>query len=300
MVAAVPAVHAALITINKMKNFDQKLVLVTGGSSGIGLELAKQLAQSGANVWILARRFTVLQNALKEIEALRVRPDQTFGLLLADVSEECQINSVLDEFLKTTGTPDLLINSVGYSRPGFILDQDTEFFHKLININYLGTVHVVKRIAPAMVERRSGHIVNLSSMAGFIGLIGYGAYGASKYAIAGFSDVLRIELKPYQVKVSIVYPPDTATPGFEEDQAHLPAITRQVSADNNKIMSARDVAADIIKSIKRDRYVITPGFETALQWHLANIFGDFQYFIMDQLVAASQRKLDRKIAHKQP
>ncbi len=101
-----------------MKNLDQKLALVTGGSSGIGLELAKQLAQSGANVWILARRYNVLQDALKEIEAQRVRPDQSFGMLLADVSEECQINPVLDEFMKTTGMPDLLINSVGLFSSG--------------------------------------------------------------------------------------------------------------------------------------------------------------------------------------
>ncbi len=159
---------------------------------------------------------------------------------------------------------------------------------------------MVKRIAPEMVKRRSGHIVNVSSVAGFVGVVGYGAYGASKYAIAGFSDVLRIELKPYQVKVSVVYPPDTSTPGYEEDQALLPEITRQLSADNNKVMPAREVAANIIKNIKKDRYVITPGSDAAVQWHLANIFGDIQYIVMDTLIAISQRKLNRKVAQKQP
>jgi 3-dehydrosphinganine reductase len=280
--------------------FARQLVLVTGGSSGIGLELAKQLAQLGANVWILARRPDLLQSALAEIEHLRVRPDQTFGFLVADISVESEINPVLDNFLKTTGTPDLLINCVGISRPGLILEQETEIFHRLINTNYLGTIHVVKRIAPPMVQRRSGHIVNLSSIAGFLGIVGYGGYGASKYAIAGFTDVLRIELKPYHILVSIVYPPDTDTPGFEEDQQFLPDITRQLSADNNKVLPPQEVAAAIIKGIKKDQYVILPGFETALQWHLINIFGDLRYFIMDQLIAASQRKLDRKIAQTKP
>ena len=283
-----------------MKNLDRKLPLVTGGSSGIGLELAKQLTQLGANVWILARRPDLLQSALAEIEHLRIRPDQTFGFLVADISVETEVNPVIDNFLKTTGIPDLLINGAGISRPGLILEQETKIFHRLINTNYLGTIHVVKRIAAAMVQRRSGHIVNCSSIAGFMGIVGYGAYGASKFAIAGFTDVLRIELKSYHIRVSIVYPPDTDTPGFEEDQQYLPDITRQLSADNNKVMPPQEVAAAIIKGIKKDKYVILPGFETALQWHLINIFGDLRYFIMDQLIAASQRNLDRKIAQKKP
>lgn len=294
---AVPAALADLIRINQMKNFDKKLALVVGGSSGIGLELAKQLAQSGANVWILARRLELLQSSLLEIQKHALRPDQTFGCLAGDVSDAANIQDVLDHFLKSVGTPDLLFNAFGFSRPGFILDQDIETFHRLININYLGTVHVVKKIAPEMVKRRSGHIVNISSIAGFLGVIGYGAYGASKFAIAGFSDVLRIELKPHQVKVSVVYPPDTDTPGYKEDQPILPEITRQLSADNNKIFKPEYVAATILKGVKKDQYVILPGFETALQWNLVNTVGGLQYFIMDQLVADSQRKLNRKTAH---
>jgi 3-dehydrosphinganine reductase len=148
-----------------------------------------------------------------------------------------------------------------------------------------------------MVKRQSGHIINISSIAGFLGVIGYGAYGASKYAIAGFSDVLRIEMKPQHVKVSVVYPPDTNTPGYQDDQPHMPAITRQLSADNNKVFQPDYVARCIINGVKKEQYVILPGSETALQWHLVNTVGGLQYFIMDQLVAASQRKLNRKISH---
>jgi 3-dehydrosphinganine reductase len=280
-----------------MKDFNHKLALVTGGSSGIGLELAKQLAELGANVWILARRLELLQSALVEIQSHCIRPDQSFGCLSGDVSDASNINEVLDHFMKSVGTPDLLFNAFGCSRPGFILDQDVEVFHQLIQINYLGTVHVVKRIAPEMVKRQSGYIINISSIAGFLGVIGYGAYGASKYAIAGFSDVLRIEMKPQHVKVSVVYPPDTNTPGYQDDQPHMPAITRQLSADNNKVFQPDYVARCIINGVKKEQYVILPGSETALQWHLVNTVGGLQYFIMDQLVAASQRKLNRKISH---
>ena len=283
-----------------MKDFSQKLALVTGGSSGIGLAVARQLAKMGANVWILARRESLIASALKDIEANRVRSDQRFGSLCTDVSDEAKLNLSLEKFLKEIGTPDLLINAAGISRPGLFLEQDTAVFHELVSTNYFGTVNTIKRIAPEMVKRGSGHIVNISSLAGFVGIYGYAAYGATKYAVAGLTDVLRVELKPHNIKLSIVYPADTQTPGFDDDQPHLPPLTRQLSADNAAVQSADYVAAAILKGVQKNQYVIVPGSDAVLLYQINNIFGNFRYQVMDFLLASAQKKLDRGVPGKKP
>ncbi len=296
VVAAVPAAPADAVQIEKypkMKNFNGKLVLVTGGSSGIGLAVSKILAGLGANVWILARREIILKTALEEIKKSAAGSNQSFGYLVADVSSWEQVQKVLGEFVTRTGTPDLLINSTGISRPGEFLELDPEIFHQLMEVNYMGPVHVIKCLLPGMVQRKSGYIVNISSMAGLGGVYGYSAYGATKYALHGLTDVLLYELKPYNIKFSIVFPPDTNTPGFEADQEYLPAITKQMNADFSGVMQAEEVAKAIVNGIENDQYFILPGFTNNILNGLNNIIG---YRLAGWVVDLSRNKLARKNA----
>lgn len=250
-----------------MKSFEDKLVLITGGSSGIGLALAKKLSASGANVFILARRKPLLELAFLELEKNRKKPDQKFGMLCADVSDENWVNEILDQFLLEHGTPDLVINSAGITYPGKFEELPTEAFQKCININYLGMVYVLKRIVPGMIARKSGHIVNLSSVAGFGGVYGYTAYGASKFAINGFSETLLFELKYYGIKVSVVFPADTETPQLDEDRRLRPDVTEALSSSNTQTLSPEQTADAIIKGIKKEQYVITPGSDATWMYH---------------------------------
>ncbi len=277
----------------KMKNFTGKLVLVTGGSSGIGLAVSKMLSALGANVWILARREDLLKSALEEIKKSATGSNQSYGYLVADVSSLEQVQKVLGEFVTITGTPDLLINSTGISRPGEFMELDPEIFHQLMEVNYMGPVHVIKCLLPGMVLRKSGYIVNISSMAGLGGIYGYSAYGATKYALRGLTDVLLYELKPYNIKFSIVFPPDTNTPGFEADQDYLPALTRQMNADFSSVMEAEEVAQAIVKGIENDKYFILPGFTNNILNGLNNIIG---YRLAGWVVDLTRNKLARKNA----
>lgn len=270
----------------KTSPFANKLALITGGSSGIGLALAKGLAAQGARVWLTGRRKDALTAAGLEVERAAGRTPRLFP---ADVSDASQVEALLAEIARRDGVPDLVINSAGVTHPGYVQDIPLEIFRQMMEINYFGTVNVVKAVLPGMLARRSGQIVNISSGAGFLGVFGYSAYGASKYAVRGFSDVLRAEMKPHGIRVSIVFPPDTDTPQLAYETPFKPPETKAISG-NAKVQSAEAVAAAILKGVARGRYVILPGFDIWLFYHLNNLLGNAVYPLMDWMVADARRK----------
>jgi len=160
----------------------------------------------------------------------------------------------------------------------------------MMDVNYFGTVNVLKILLPEMQQRHSGTIVNISSVAGFIGVYGYSAYGASKYAVRGLTDVLRAELKPYNIQVSIVFPPDTQTPQLEYETQFKPFITKEV-AGSAKLLSAKTVAAEILQQVERGKYVILPGSEGKLLFTANNILGRSLYPIMDWMIRSAIGKI---------
>ncbi len=273
-----------------MDNFTQRLALITGGSSGIGLALAKILAKSGSNVWILGRREDQLRIALEVLESERTNDQQKFGVIAADVSNSNQILTELPSFCERAGTPDYLINSAGIVHPGEFINLNLESFHAMMDVNYFGIVHCCKAIIPYMARRSSGHIVNISSLAGIIGLYGY---SASKFAVRGFSDVLRSELKSHNIHVSLVYPPDTQTPQLEYDNLHKPPITKELSSTGG-LLQPEEVAASILRGIQHNKYIITPGFEASLIYKIQGFTGNLVYSLIDLLVAQAQHKIEKK------
>jgi 3-dehydrosphinganine reductase len=266
--------------------FGNKTVIITGGSSGIGLALAKELTGHGARVWLLARQKDRLSAAQDEI-GLECRT------VSVDVSDWEQVKKTIGQVIHVSGVPDILINSAGMAHPGYVQDLDMDIFRSMMDINYFGTVHVVKAILPGMLERGSGHIVNISSIAGYLGVFGYSAYGASKYAVRGFSDVLRSELKPHGIRVSVVFPPDTDTPGLAYEVPFKPLETKALSG-SAKVMSAEAVAATILRGVQRGKYVILPGFDAKFFFSLSNLLGNGVYPVMDWMIRDARRKAGKK------
>jgi 3-dehydrosphinganine reductase len=275
--------------------FKNQIVLVTGGSSGIGLEIARQLSQQGAHVWLLARRAELLAAALEIVTAARGSPDQRFGMVSADVSDPTQAMAAVQQVTSEIGLPDLVINAAGVAQPGYIQELDLEKFHWMMDINYFGIVYITKTVIPGMIQRGSGCIVNISSAAGFLAGFGYSAYAASKYAVTGFSDVLRSEMKPHGIRVSAVFPSDVDTPQLAYETSYQPLET-QALAPLRSVMKTEAVARATLRGIARGQYIILPGFDSKLMYGLTRILGTAFFPLFDILLSVLIRRKLKKQA----
>jgi 3-dehydrosphinganine reductase len=266
-----------------------KVALVTGGSSGIGKSIACGLVERGMDVWLVAQRKDLLDSARKEVETHRKNPNQKIGTVSADVSDWDQVRMAVKQISEKSGSPDLLVNSAGVAHPGYVQELDLIIFTWMMEVNYFGTVYVTKEVLPAMLKRGSGYIVNISSIAGFLGTFGYTAYGASKFAVRGFSDALRAEMKLHGIGVSILFPPDTETAQLEYESHYKPLETKALSG-STKTISPDVVAHETIKGIERGRYIILPGLESKLIYILNGMIGGGLSFYMDQIIAKASKK----------
>nr|KAF6358374.1 3-ketodihydrosphingosine reductase [Pipistrellus kuhlii] len=193
-------------------------VVVTGGSSGIGKCIAIECYKQGAFITLVARNEERLLQAKKEIEKHSINDKQVVLCISVDVSQDySQVENVIKQAQEKLGPVDMLINCAGMSVSGKFEDVEVSTFEKLMSINYLGSVYPSRAVITTMKERRVGRIVFLSSQAGQVGLFGYTAYSPSKFAIKGLAEALQMEVKPYNVYVTVAYPPDTDTPGFAEE-----------------------------------------------------------------------------------
>lgn len=239
-----------------MSFFANRKVVITGASSGIGLALAKQVARAGAHVVLIARRQAQLDEAKAQVQG-EGGSGQVETVAL-DISRESDVNEAMARVL-AAGPVDVLVNNAGVVMPGRFVELPMSEFHSMMNINYFGTVHMCKALAPAMIERKSGRICNVSSLAGVIGIYGYTPYAASKFAICGFSQALRAELWPHGIAVSVCMPPDTDTPQLAFENQYKPKETKAI-AGTVKALSADQVATSIARGIESGSFEIFADF----------------------------------------
>jgi 3-dehydrosphinganine reductase len=243
-----------------MKTFEQKNVYITGGSSGIGLTTAKLLAAEGANVLIFSRSLDRLDQAVREIEGQRKSETQRVSSMQLDVSQHEEVNRVMAEAVEQFGTPDLLINSAGKAVPRPFEEISYEQFDDIMRTNFYGAWCTIQALLPHMKKKGGGHIANVSSMAGFIGVFGYADYGASKFAMMGLSETLKMELRQYNIRVSVLCPPDTDTPGYELENKTKPPETWAIG-ETAKLIEPEVVARALLKGIRKERYMILANAE---------------------------------------
>jgi NADP-dependent 3-hydroxy acid dehydrogenase YdfG len=174
-----------------------KVVLITGVSSGLGKYIAAYLIPKGYKVYGTTR---------KEIE-----PVEGLTILNMDVTDPSSIQVAVDILMKKEGRIDALINNAGMGLSGAIEDYSTDEAHREMDTNFYGTFNTIRAVLPTMRQQKSGTIINISSIGGIMGLPFQGFYSASKFAVEGLSEVLRMELKQFNIKVVVVNPGDHQT-----------------------------------------------------------------------------------------
>jgi 3-dehydrosphinganine reductase len=244
-----------------------KRVFITGGSSGIGLSLARILTGYGAHVWIAARGQQRLDDALAELRAI-ARPEQKLGATALDIADRAAVEAAAKAVLEGLGGLDILINNAGIAHPATALETTGDVYDAMMRVNYFGAVNVTSALLPHFRAQRSGHIGMVSSMLGFMGIYGYTAYAASKYALTGYSDCLRQELLDMNVGITVVFPPDTDTPQLAEENRIKPPETKAIAGEV-KTLSADEVAMSLLRGIERGKYHVVPG-----------AMGTFTYFMV--------------------
>lgn len=240
-------------------------VLITGGSSGIGLAIARQAAAAGARVSLVARDPAKLAAARATIQPAGPGTAEVVTAS-ADVSIEAEVLAALNAAERVHGPVDILVTSAGVARPGYFEEVPVAVFERTMAVNYFGTLYALKAVIPALRRRGRGAIVLISSGAGLFGLFGYAAYAPSKFALRGLAEALRAELHGSGVGLTIVYPPDTDTPQLAEENRTKPVETKALTAGGG-LWTADAVAQLTIAAVQRGRFAVTPGLPlTALAW----------------------------------
>lgn len=260
-----------------------KHAIITGGSSGIGKATAKLVVQQGANISLIARDRQKLESARQEIAQAIVSPEQKILIFTADVAQRSEIETAVDSAIASLGTPDLLITSAGIARPGYFLEIPTTVFEQSMAVNYFGSLYAVRAALPAMEKARSGHIVLISSGAAIVGIYGYTAYSPTKFALRGLAESLRGELKPKNIGVTIVYPPDTDTPQLAAENKTKPLETKKITA-TAKTWTAEAVAKEIIAGVKKGRFAIAPGLELTVLNRCHSVIAPLLNWYFDRIV----------------
>lgn len=236
---------------------DGKHVFITGGSTGLGLALGKKYAAAGAKVSIVARGLANLEAAKAEIEAVSKHKSSVF-IQSCDVTDFASVQKAVDAANAFQGrATDHVLCSAGVSHPGYFLENDVSVFHKMMDLNYFGTLHAIKAALPAMVAKdEGGQIVLVSSGLALTSWIGYSQYSGSKYAMRGLADSLRNELLAYNIRVSIYYPGNIDSPGYLEEEKTKPEETKTIEGIS-ELTHPDDVAQTLIDGISNGQFSIT-------------------------------------------
>ena len=264
-----------------------RVVLVVGASSGMGFEAVCTLLSWGARVIATARNAARLKQAAVAMRN-RAAPDASLAWHAVDASDYRAMRKIAVQTVWQWGRVDVLLHCAGKARPGAVESLPLRVYRDQMKANYFTTVSSVRAVLPEMLERRGGHIACIGSTAGDLGVFGYTAYGSSKFAVHGFCEALRMELRPRGISVSLVLPPDTDTPGYQREQEFNPPELVAL-AGNAGLLSAGSVARSILRGIARGRFRIVPGFQNRAVLWITRHFPALARVTMDWIVARSKR-----------
>ncbi len=232
-------------------DLQNKRVIITGAASGIGFRMARIFAESGSEVILSDIDEDKLNNTVKALENIGP-PIYSY---IVDVANQVEVQEMADDVLKNVGHVDILINNAGIGYSGEIVETSLETWKKLMDVNFWGALYHIYAFLPAMVEAKSGHIVNISSGQAFFRLPTWGPYATTKLALGGISELMQFEFKKFNIKVTTVYPFMINTGFYDEVEGETWGAKMPMRLLPYYSMSPESVANRIVKAIKKEKPV---------------------------------------------
>lgn len=231
-------------------------IVITGGSSGLGLALARACVLRGDHVALLARDRVKLDCAAEELRLLR--PTARVAVSAIDVQNPAGLQQAFEQIARTLGGIDVLVNSAGVLREGYFETLPLRVHREVMDINYFGTLNTIHAALPQLKHSAQPRIVNIASIAGLTGVFGYSAYCASKHALVGLSEVLRYELAPQGITVQLVCPPEFDSPMVDAlDRTRTPE-NREHTLTIPKV-AVEVIVADVLRALDHQTFLTVPG-----------------------------------------
>jgi 3-dehydrosphinganine reductase len=262
-------------------------IIITGGASGLGLELAQRYARQGANIALLD--LTKAEKALDTVKQACRSSTQQVELLSVDISQFNDVKRVVAKAVNIMGSPDIVINCAGINNACGIFDQiDHNSFENVVKVNLFGSRNIAEAVLPYMKGRQS-KIVFIASLAGIVGNYGYAPYCASKFGVMGLANCLRIELKPHNIEVQVVCPPEIDTPMVHDEHKTIHPTTLKL-----KLMAGalglEEAIDGIMKGLNTKRFLIIPGKLAKFTYYLSRFAPSFvTHGVVDLIVARTSR-----------
>ena len=259
--------------------------IITGGSSGIGLAIAKLLSSRGASVSLIARNRDKLAAARDTVLGAGNGKSaiQTFS---ADVRDPDELRQAINSATNSFGAPDWGISSAGIVIPGKFVNQTLRDHEDQWRTNYLGSLQFAHFILPHLERAQRPRLVLIASGAAFTGLYGYSSYGPAKFAVRGLAESLRVELKPRNVSVTIAFPGDTDTPQLQAERKLRPKVTSEL-ASGGGVMSPEAVAQGIVAAAERGDFQVTFGWQLRMLARTHSLIAPLLRSYQDWLVKRS-------------
>jgi short-subunit dehydrogenase len=270
-----------------MTQLDQATVLLTGAAGGFGQELIRQLLEAGSYLILTDLDEAVLQQRVAAIQH-QVTTGKVLACLAVDLSTRAGCEILYDRVKQLNHPVDILINNAGIGIFGRIDEIPTEKWECVMQVNLLAPMRLSALFVPDMIARQKGHIVNISSLAGWTAQAGLTIYSTSKFGLRGFSEGLFHEVKPYNVQVTAVYPFFSRTPILQSEQygtlaQGLPGFPEHLATDPANVMRAT------IRAIRRNQFQVFPDAIAKTVYLLQRYF--------PQLLTWFSQALSRRLNH---
>jgi len=264
--------------------FKNKHIVITGGSSGLGLELARRLIKQGAKLTLVARNQKKLARAQTALRLINI--DAEVYIKSIDVSDDIEVVQGVKDIAERFSGIDVLINNAGVLKEGTIETLSIDDYRQVMEVNYFGVVNMTKAALPYLIKSR-GRVVNIASVAGLTTVYGYSSYASSKHALVGFTETIRYELKPQGVTVQLVCPGEFESPMVDELNAYR---TEENKAHTQTLppTSVEKIAESTLNGMRSNRFMILPGLMTKSVVFGAQHLRSLMRFLGDRIIASVQ------------